>query len=313
LELSELKYSVVIPVFNSEKFVSETINRTECFFKKKELSYEIILVNDGSSDDSWGVIEELARKHPAITAINLLRNYGQHNANLCGFRHASGEWIITMDDDLQNPPEEIIKLIEKSKNGHPLVIGKFKQKQHASHRKVGSRLIQLINRRIFHTPNSIVLSNFRLIHKSVVDRVCEYKTAYPYVPGLVVMFSHNIANVDVEHNPRMDSKSNYNGIRIAKLVCTILFNYSSFPLRIMTIAGAGFAIISFLLGSLYLYKSLVFGTATPGWPTLVVLLSIFSSIIISMLAMIGEYLVRLVNQTSFSESYVIREIVGDNE
>ena len=308
-----MKYSVVIPVFNSEKFVSETINRTECFFKKKELSYEIILVNDGSSDDSWGVIEELARKHPAITAINLLRNYGQHNANLCGFRHASGEWIITMDDDLQNPPEEIIKLIEKSKNGHPLVIGKFKQKQHASHRKVGSRLIQLINRRIFHTPNSIVLSNFRLIHKSVVDRVCEYKTAYPYVPGLVVMFSHNIANVDVEHNPRMDSKSNYNGIRIAKLVCTILFNYSSFPLRIMTIAGAGFAIISFLLGSLYLYKSLVFGTATPGWPTLVVLLSIFSSIIISMLAMIGEYLVRLVNQTSFSESYVIREIVGDNE
>ena len=308
-----MKYSVVIPVFNSEKFVSETINRTECFFKKKELSYEIILVNDGSSDDSWGVIEELARKHPAITAINLLRNYGQHNANLCGFRHASGEWIITMDDDLQNPPEEIIKLIEKSKNGHPLVIGKFKQKQHASHRKVGSRLIQLINRRIFHTPNSIVLSNFRLIHKSVVDRVCEYKTAYPYVPGLVVMFSHNIANVDVEHNPRMDSKSNYNGIRIAKLVCTILFNYSSFPLRIMTIAGAGFAIISFLLGSLYLYKSLVFGTTTPGWPTLVVLLSVFSSIIISMLAMIGEYLVRLVNQTSFSESYVIREIVGDNE
>ncbi|MCH2147575.1 MAG: glycosyltransferase family 2 protein [Phycisphaerales bacterium] len=304
-----MKYSVVIPVFNSQDIVSETVSRVENFFTEQKLAFEIILVNDGSSDDSWSTIKALATSNANVIAINLLRNYGQHSANLCGFKYSTGDWIVTIDDDLQNPPEEIGKLIKQSMNGAPLIIGKFKQKKHASYRKIGSYLIQKINKRIFKTPDGIVLTNFRLIHRTIIDKICEYRTSYPYVTGLSVLFAHTIENVEVEHHPRGVSKSNYDFLRIAKLVSAILFNYSSYPLRIVSLSGGIFAIFSFTLGAIYLFRSLVFGSTTPGWPTLVVLLSVFSAIIMSMLSMIGEYLVRLVNQTSYSESYVVREII----
>ena len=128
-------YSVVIPVFNSEGVVAETVVRTIKFFEEKDYKYEIILINDGSSDNSWNVISDLAQTNKSIKAINLLHNYGQHNANLCGFRESSGDYIVTMDDDLQNPPEEISKLIEAASEDYDLVIGKFKEKKHSFFRR----------------------------------------------------------------------------------------------------------------------------------------------------------------------------------
>lgn len=307
------KYSVVIPVFNSETIVAKTIERTVKFFTDQQLEYEILLINDGSQDSSWQVINKAAQSYPNVVAIDLLRNYGQHNANLCGFQHATGDWVVTMDDDLQNPPEEIIHLIEKAKEGYHLVIGKFRQKQHAVYRRLGSVLIGLINRKIFFTPPDIVLSNFRLIERSIVNRVCSYKTGYPYVPGLVLLFSSNVANVEVDHQPRVGSKSNYNIRRILRLVATILFNYSSYPLRLVSTMGLVFAFLSFSLGGFYLLNAIFSGTSSPGWPTLVVLLSVFSSIIMVMLSMIGEYLVRLINQVSYEKSYIVKEVVGAGE
>lgn len=123
-----MKYSVVIPVFNSQGVVAATIDRTVAFFHNEGLEFEIILVNDGSPDQSWQVIQEKAQEYPMVIAVNLLHNYGQHVANLCGFSRATGDYIITMDDDLQNPPEEIRKLINKAAEGYDLVIGRFIEK-----------------------------------------------------------------------------------------------------------------------------------------------------------------------------------------
>ena len=311
--LEAAKYSVVIPVYNSSPIVGNTIDGTVSFFEERRLDYEIILVNDGSLDNSWDVIRKKAEENPNIIAINLLRNYGQHNANFCGFLHSSGDYVITMDDDLQNPPEEIIHLISKAHEGYDLVIGRFKEKKHSFYRRVGSILVGAINRRIFHKDKDLVLTNFRIIRRDVVERVCAYKTSYPYIPGLTLMFSNNRANVRVEHREREAGKSSYNLASILKLVFTILFNYSSYPLRLVGGIGIVVSAFSFFLGMFYLGIALFRGTRTPGWTTIVVLLSFSNGLLILILSMIGEYVVRVLNQISSSESFHIKEIVRSND
>lgn len=303
------KYSVVIPVYNSAAIVGETIDRTVAFFADAGHEFELILVNDGSRDASWDIIAAKARRNPHIIAVNLLRNYGQHAANLCGFRASSGDYVVTMDDDLQNPPEEIQRLIDAAAEGYDLIIGRFQQKQHAWYRRIGTLLIGAINRRIFHNQKDLVLTNFRLIRRDVVDRICNYSTSYPYIPGLALMFSNHRTNVLVEHHARAHGKSNYGLWKILKLVTTILFNYSSYPLRLVTMAGMAISAIGFLLGLYYLISALIRGSNVPGWTTLVVLLSFFNGVTILILSMIGEYCVRLINQVSSSASYHVKDVV----
>ncbi|HET7396345.1 MAG TPA: glycosyltransferase family 2 protein [Gammaproteobacteria bacterium] len=304
-----MKYSVVIPVYNSEQIVGETVERTRAFFVNSGLEFEIILVNDASADGSWNIISRLARSDSRIKAINLLRNYGQHAANLCGFRYATGDWLVTMDDDLQNPPEEIAHLIRKAAEGHDLVLGNFRTKMHASYRRWGSKVVNWLNGRIFDKPEGLVLSNFRLLHKDVVRRICEYQSPFPYIPGLALMFSASPANVDVDHQSRRVGKSSYSMLRIAKLVATILFNYSSFPLRFVMAVGLLVSFASFIFGVAVLIKSFVHSAQVPGWTTLVVLLAFFNGMLMLMIGILGEYIVRLLAQVSGGAPYQIKESV----
>lgn len=305
------QYSVVIPVFNSQDIVLETLRRTAAFFASRQLEYEIIAVNDGSSDHSWEQLTGAAVENPRIVAIDLLRNSGQHNANLCGFRAARGQWLVTMDDDLQNPPEEIEQLIEKAKEGYDLVIGRFHEKQHAGYRKLGSRVVRALNQRIFGQEPDLSLTNFRLIRRDVVDRVCAYRGPFPYIPGLCLRFSGRRANTLVEHHPRRSGSSNYTWRRILTLVSTILFNYSSFPLRLVAGLGILTALVSFFLGLYYLAEGLFGGAKVPGWTTLVVMLAFFNGMTMLMLAMLGEYVVRIINQLTMADPYFVRQVVRD--
>jgi polyisoprenyl-phosphate glycosyltransferase len=305
-----MKYSIVIPVYNSEGIVGETIERTLKYCREEKLQFELILINDNSTDNSWRIISEKARGNEEVVAIRLLRNYGQHVANLCGFRHATGDFIITMDDDLQNPPEEIGKLISLAEKGHDLGIGRFKEKKHSLFRRIGSRLVGQINKRIFNAPRGLILSNFRIIRKDVINRVCQHKTGYPYVPGMLLMYASRPANVEVEHQKRITGASNYNIWRILKLISEILFNYSSFPLRLVAGSGLLIALASFLLSGFYLIKGLFVGADVPGWTTVVVLLSFFNGMALLVLGMVGEYLVRLIRHTNNGETYHMTEIVG---
>ena len=302
-------YSVVIPVFNSESVIGETVSRTRDFLTRNYYPHEIIHVNDGSRDGSWDVIKDLAQKYENVKAIDLLHNYGQHNANLCGFKHSTGDYVITMDDDLQNPPEEIAKLIGAVADGSDLVLGEYVEKKHSFYRRLGSKFIAYINRKIFHSQKDLVLTNFRIIRRDVVDRVCSYKTRLPYIPGLVLLFSSKRKNVLVEHLPRKQGKSNYSMYRILKLVATILFNYSSLPLRFM--AGFGFVVsaLSLVLALYYFVVALLAGSNVPGWSTLVILLAFFNGILILLISVVGEYVVRLLRESGTSESYYIKDVV----
>lgn len=303
LDRGRFRYSLVVPVFNSEAIVGTTVDRIVETFEGAGLDYEVILVNDGSRDRSWEVISEKARANPRVIALDMLRNYGQHNANLAGFREATGDYVITLDDDLQNPPDQALVLIDEAMTGRDVVFGEFERKQAAGYRRIGSQLISMMNRRIFGQPTDLAVSNFRILRRDVVDRINASRTAYPYITGQALLYSSNRSNVMVRHEPRSVGKSNYSLTRILKLVFTILFSYSSFPLRVAAMAGFAVAGLAFLIGIVYLLRGVFFGSSVEGWTTLVVLLAVFNGFIIGMLSMLGEYVVRTLNAVSSHESY----------
>jgi glycosyltransferase involved in cell wall biosynthesis len=307
------RYSLVVPVFNSEKLVGRTVDRIIEVFESAGLDYELILVNDGSSDRSWQVIAEKARTHRHVKALDLLRNYGQHRANLAGFRESTGDYVITLDDDLQNPPDQALLLIERAVQGYDVVFGEFQVKQAAGYRRWGSKVISMINRKVFGQPHDLAVSNFRVLRRDVVDRICASRTAHPYVTGQALMFSGNPTHVPVRHEQRAVGKSNYGLMRIAGLVTTILFSYSVVPLRLA--AGFGFivAVLSFFIGAGFLVRGLVSTTSVPGWTSLIVLLSMFSGVTIALLAILGEYVVRTLDAVSLQQRYHVVERVSRDD
>jgi glycosyltransferase involved in cell wall biosynthesis len=303
-------YSVVIPVYNSQDVVGSTVDRVVEVFEAASLRYQVVLVNDGSRDGSWDVIADLARRSPHVVALDLLRNYGQHHANLAGLRESTGDYVITMDDDLQNPPDQLLLLIDKALEGHDVVFGRFERKQAPGYRRLGSKLIDLINRRVFEQPRDLAVSNFRILHRDVVERICGSRTAHPYITGQALMFSHRPADVLVRHDPRADGTSNYGLRRITSLVLTILFSYSVFPLRAAAALGFAVAGISFLLGLFYLVRSFFVDSAVPGWTTIAVLLAVLNGVVIMLLSMLGEYVVRTLNAVSAVTTYHVSERVS---
>lgn len=301
--------SVVIPVFDGKPSLQELVERTALVFKKQKLSYEIILVNDGSRDGSWEVIREISKAHPHVLAIDLLRNYGQHNAMHCGFKHAAGQYIITMDDDLQNPPEEIEKLIQRAAQGYDLVIGRYRVKHHSLYRKAGSRIIAWLNEKIFKKPRDLAMSNFRIIQRSVIERVLGFPGANPYLPGLIILNASRPVNVDVEHKPRLHGRSNYNVKKIAKVIFALLFSYSLYPLRALVVAGCGVSLLGFILAAGFFIRALLHDTKVQGWASIAVMISFFSGFIMLLLGILGEYILQITRTLNQPASYHIREIV----
>lgn len=302
-------YSVVVPVYNSEAIIEQTVAGIINFFRSNNLRYEIILVNDGSRDNTWNKLVHLTHANKNLRSINFLKNYGQHSAVYCGIRESKGDYVITMDDDLQNPPAEIIHLINKIKEGHDAVFAKFKVKQHSFTRRLGSKVIGYLNEEIFRKPKGLTLTNFRIFSKEVVQRMTAYKTLYPYIPGLILMFANNIANVYTEHHERKAGKSNYTIVTIARLVSRLLFNYSSFPLKLLSAVGFSVSLISFLIGMFYLLRALFIGSQVLGFTTLIVVLSFLNGFVIVMLGVMGEYISRIMNHLSSDISYYIKETV----
>ena len=194
--------TVVVPVYRSASVLPNLIARLLPVLESTGMEYEIILVDDGSPDDSWGVVCRLQAAHPSrITAVQLMRNYGQHNAQMCGFRRARGRYIITMDDDLQHPPEEIPKLLRKiEQGGFDLVYGVYGDKQHSGWRNAGSALIKAFYRMTFH--NRVMVTSFRIIRSELVRSILSYDLNFTFIDGLLAWNTQRIGEVPVEHHPR---------------------------------------------------------------------------------------------------------------
>jgi hypothetical protein len=194
--------------------------------------------------------------------------------------------------------------------GFDVVFGRFRRKQASGTRRLGTRAIEMINRRVFGQPPDLTVSNFRLLRRDVVDRICEDRSATPYITGLALLYSHKPGNASVEHAPRAEGQSNYSAIRIARLVVTILFSYSAFPLRLFAVIGFVVALIAVVTGSVYLVMGLTGNSRVEGWTSLIVVTAFLGGVTIAMLSMLGEYLVRALNQTSERQPYHIARTIG---
>ena len=306
-------YTVVIPVYNSEKSVSSVIQRAAAVFEEQGLEYEIIAVDDGSLDGSLHKLVDCAKANRKVKVVSLLKNYGQQSAILCGLSYAKGDYVINLDDDLQNPPEELVKLIDKAVEGYDLVCGVYTHKKAPIYRQLGSRLINKINESIFNKPKDFRLTNYRVMERGLASRVCEYKTAFPYINGLSMLLSGQRANVEVRHEARAEGKSTYTIGKILSLVAAILLNYSSVPLQIMTYFGLFVSAMSFLGGLYVCGRELMGSSKVPGWTSLVVLLSFYNGVLILMLGLVGEYTMRILNTIAVPRSYNVREVFGQHD
>lgn len=216
-------YSVIIPVYNSERSITEVVKQCIDFFVIHKFNYEIILVNDNSTDNSKNILQSISENYRGIKLKHLKKNIGQHAAVLEGMKQAEGKFLITLDDDLQNPPEEMIKLILRINDGFDVVFGCYVNRTQPFIRKAGGRIVQFLNRLFFMKNQKVVVSNFRIFTRSVAEKMLMYDSTYPYIQGLLLVSSSKTGNVDTVHQERAFGHSNYSYSKLFFLFIKIIY------------------------------------------------------------------------------------------
>jgi dolichol-phosphate mannosyltransferase/undecaprenyl-phosphate 4-deoxy-4-formamido-L-arabinose transferase len=306
--MPETLYSIVVPVYKSESSLRELHDRVDKTFEKFDGDYELILVEDCGGDDSWQVMKSLRQLNNKVKIVTLTKNFGQHNALMCGFSFASGQYVITMDDDLQNPPEEIPKLINAIVGSDlDVVCGIPERKKQSLLRNAGSiaflHLVSVIFKRVPH----LKVSSFRIIRKFVVDQILQIYTPNPLVGLLTLKVTEKIGTVTVGHHKRLHGKTTYSTAKLLKhFLHGILYN-SMLPLKAVFALGILCLCLSVALGMYYLIASLKGAIAVSGWTTLVLLILFFSGITMFSIGIVGEYLLRIIQEVYRVPQYVVKD------
>lgn len=300
--------SVVIPVFNSEKTLSPLFLRIQNVFRIMAINFEIVLVNDGSTDHSWDIIETLvSQNHGSVTGINLSTNYGQHNATICGFCYCKFEHILTIDDDLQFQPEDINKLVGAMEETNADVIyGIPVIKEHHFIRNAGSRLAKYLSFKLPIKNNS----SFRLIKNKIVKEIIDHPYHQQSIFIDLVMNWHTsfIHYVPVNHVKRREGNSNYSLAKLFRMYLDIIINYTAFPLKIITYLGLAISLLTLFIGIRFIYKKIFFDVPL-GYTSIIVSTLFSTSIILFSLGIIGQYVYRLYMVQSKKPAYSINKII----
>lgn len=302
-----LALSVVIPVYNGADSITELVEALEALDIPGGL--EIILVNDGSPDNSLEICRGLvARARVPITLVNLSRNFGEHNAVMAGLRHTHGAHVINMDDDLQNPPEEVARLLAYAQeSGRDVIYTYYDEKQHAAWRNLGSKFTNWIAGFVLDKPKGFYLSSFRCMSSFVVAEITRYEGPFPYVDGLILQVTQNIDRLLVTHLPRALGRSNYTLRRLLRLWMSMFINFSVMPLRISTLAGFALSAMGALGGGAAVIEALFF-SPPPGWASLFAAVLLLSGVQLTILGIVGEYLGRLYLTTNGKPQSVVRSV-----
>ena len=302
--------SVVTPVYNGEGSVAELCRRLDEVLPQIALEHEIILVNDGSRDRSWDVISELSSRYPAVRGFNLMRNYGQHNALLCGIRAAKYEVIVTMDDDLQHPPEEIAQLLARLDEGFDVVYGTPKAEQNGFLRAVASRITRLALSTAVGSDVGKNVSAFRVFRTRLREAFAEYHSPFVSIDVLLSWTTSRFGAVAVDFRPRHAGPSNYTLAKLVRHALDVMTGFSTLPLQLASMIGFactlfGIAVLVYVIGS-YLFQGSI-----PGFPFVASLIAIFSGAQLFALGVIGEYLARIHFRMMNRPLYVVRGISGE--
>lgn len=301
--------SVVVPVYNSESTLNSLVDRLKPVLEAQATAYELILVNDGSRDESWEKICELTTQHHWIHGINLFRNYGQHNALLCGIRAAQHEIIVTLDDDLQHPPEEIEKLLALLHQGYDVVYGTAEVRQHGFWRNTASLMTKSALQMAMGAEIARSVSAFRVFRTDVRNAFSDYQGPYVSIDVLLTWGTTRFAALPVRHDARQCGVSNYNFRKLAVHALNMVTGFSTVPLRIASWLGFVLTLFGIIILIVVVGRYLIQGGSVPGFPFLACIIAIFSGAQLFALGIIGEYLARMHFRMMERPSYVVRDSV----
>ena len=305
--------SFVIPCYRSQATLPSVIREIqETMEGLGQYTYEVVLVNDCSPDDTFETIRELCRENANMTGINLAKNFGQHSALMAGFHQIKGDIVVCLDDDGQTPAGEVGKLLEGIEKGADVVYAKYAHKHHSGFRNWGSHVNELMTRVMLGKPKDLFVSSYFAARRFVVDEMIKYEYPYPYVIGLVLRTTKNIVNVEVNHRDRMEGTSGYTLGKLLGLWFNGFTAFSVKPLRIATVTGAGCAFLGFAYGIYTIIKKIFInppGLVT-GFSALMSVLVFMGGMLMLMLGLVGEYMGRMYISMNRSPQYVVREIVN---
>ena len=308
---SNILVSVVIGCYYSEHTLRDVVEQVIGVFEELDgYECEFVLVNDGSTDGTYPLIRQLAEEYPCVKGINLMRNFGQHNALMCALNFTSGDFILGMDDDLQTHPSQIPVIIGKmEEGGYDLVYGTYREDKNGALKQLSSWLNRSTSHVLLGRPKDIRSSNFWLVTKEVRDQLIQYKNYNPNVDALFTRMTSSVANVTIEHHERAWGQSGYTLSKLAKLWLSY-FNYTVVPLRAISKLGVGTALVGFVAGIVTVIRKLVDPSMAAGWASIICVQLFFSGIILLTLGVIGEYLGNIVLSLNGTPQYIIREKVN---
>jgi len=298
--------SVVVPVYNGQDTLRELVGRLESALCAVCSRFEVVLVNDGSRDCSWDVICEIAQAHDWVRGIDLMRNYGQHNALLCGIRLAQNDIIVTVDDDLEHPPEEIPKLLDKLAEGFDVVYGTPQKEQHGLWRNLASRLTKLALQSTMGAATARMVSSFRVFRNQVRDAFAQYQGPFVSIDVLLTWGTTRFAAVPVRHEPRGLGASNYTFRKLVTHALNMMTGFSTLPLQFASVIGFFFTFFGFVVLAVVIGRYIVEGGDVPGFAFLASIIAIFSGAQLFALGIIGEYLARMHFRMMDQPPYIVR-------
>ena len=304
--------SVVVPVYNSRGTLSDLATRLSTVLSELSPRFELILVNDGSRDESWSVICDLASCYDWVRGINLLRNYGQHNALLAGIRQARYEIIVTLDDDLQNPPEEISRLLDRLAEGFDVVYGTPLRQQHGLWRDSASNITKLALQGAMGAETARKVSAFRVFRTQLREAFAIYQSPFVSIDVLLTWSTTHFSSVSVRHDPRLIGQSNYTFRKLVTHALNMVTGFSTWPLQLASLIGFGFTLFGLGVLAYVIGRYLLLGYSIPGFPFLASLIAIFSGAQLFALGIMGEYLARMHFRMMERPTYAIREHTGTN-
>ncbi len=302
--------SVIIPCYNSEKSLPELVERLTCVGRAEGWNFEIILVNDCSRDNTLIVLRDLVRQYPEIIAVDLMFNVGQFRALMCGFEYASGAFTVTMDDDLQHPPEEIPRLLDslRTDDDCDVIFAKPDKREHPAYRNIGSFMIKTVNTFIFGKPRDLSMSAFRVMRRTVLETLLSHKTMFPVMGPIILKSTARIKNVTFHHEPRKYGCTNYSVAKLVQTTFDNVINFSSLPLKLISTIGLLALSFSISLSIYYLVRYFYGGIGVAGWTTTVLLINFYGGLLLFSVGVVGEYLIRILYEVSGSPRFRVRRL-----
>jgi undecaprenyl-phosphate 4-deoxy-4-formamido-L-arabinose transferase len=304
------EFSVVIPVYNGELHILNTLEKLTEVLKNLNQSFEVILVNDGSSDGSWPVIDRFCKENENIVGVDLMKNFGQDNAILTGLKFSNAKYIVIMDDDLQHDPSDIPRLINEIEKGFDVVYAKFEKKQQSLVKNFGSWFNGKVANIVIRKPENVYLSPFKVLTSQVRDEIVNYEGPYPYVDGLIFRTTNKISQIPAVHYKREIGYGNYTIWKSFKVWLNLATSFSVIPLRISVLLGFSASLLAFLMAILFVAQYFLDHRGPSGWSSLIVTILFFSGVQLISIGIMGEYIGRTYIHLNRSPQSVLRKVIN---